>query len=179
MAFPEINLDAINRQAALLFARKDATTDDAKSLVSDLRAELHRIDNAISSINGQLHTRTDDPAWRKSANLALTKYREQKISVAVLLKTARAALETISQHLISERRIKEKQIARDNILITEEVGARERERRHAAKLKNIAAASEESHRFEVAFRKIVRREFGEEVFNRLITTTQQELGTVR
>lgn len=169
-SFPEIYLDAIDRQARLLFSRKDLSKDAAEEMATDLRVELSKLDATIASITGQMDARKGDPEWRASAKRALHGYRRQRDSILHLLQLARSTLSAITRQMKGAEETERARIREANAEACERMAIQARE----AKIQRIAAANEETNRFNVRFRAVVRRELGQEVFDRLMRMAQDE-----
>lgn len=102
--WPQISLDAINREAARLLSKGAEKPDTAA--VSGLEANLLQkgaeIAQAIASIQGQLAARKDDKKWRSSAKRALNAYELQQSNIRAHLKTCRGLLHFLTAQLKQE-----------------------------------------------------------------------------
>lgn len=167
-AWPEIHLDAVNKAAAELFSRRDTVnSDETKRLVGDLTSYLDDLNCIISSIDGQLETRTD-PIWEESALRARRRYKRQATGVIASLKTARLLLETINSQ--NARREKSLRVETERVLT-----AKERLAREQARLSRIKAANTETQVWCAEFKKVCKSALGEARYMELVNETNKRL----
>ena len=170
--WPEIHLDAVNKAAAELFSRRDtANSDETKRLVGDLTSYLDDLVCIISSIDGQLETRSD-PIWKASALRARRKYKRQVTAITTSLKTARLLLETINSQ--NARREKSRRVETSRTLSAQERFAREQ-----ARLTRIEAANTETQVWCAEFKKVCKAALGEARYMELVNETNKRLEKIK
>lgn len=160
--FPDVYLDAVNREAARLMATKKPDAEPVRALVVDLSAKLAELDKALSAIKRQLTDRgNDDPKWKRAAMHARAKYRQQYNSILSLLKTARTTLQMIDSQTA---RATATERAERNLGAQAEA----RRKREEERLARIAAARNENEAFSRAFKKVCKQELGEPLYLSLV-----------
>jgi hypothetical protein len=164
MSFPDIHLEAVNKTAAFLLTKKGVDPKPAEEYISTIRADMERVDAAISSINGQLKTRTD-PGWAPAAIRARNKYLAQKKTLRLMMHSANEILLTIRSRL-------RKDVHADALKSADEV----RDRKQKERMERIAAAAQFDNRTHVLFKRKVAKILGEERCIALLKEAEEEAG---
>lgn len=164
--WPEIHLEAVNKQAAFMLSRKGCDPAPIISYEKSIRSDLETVDRAIRSISGQLQTRFD-PDWAPGARRALKGYYTQRNSLKKMLHAASEALSVV------RTRIKENEKTARALEI-ESAHEKAREANQSKRMERINAANEQSQRTYVIFKRMVAELVGREKCIELLQAASKE-----
>lgn len=165
-AWPDIHLEAVNKTAAFLLTRQGVNPEPIKEYSISIRRDMEAVDEAISSILGQLETRKE-PEWASCAKRALKRYQAQQRTLKRMLHASNEALVAVTT------RIKENEKTLRSAAI-ESAHQQAREENRKAKLNRIAEANDRNQRIHVIFKRKVAELIGRDKCVELLNASTQE-----
>lgn len=160
-----ISFDVLTRAENIFAEGNNVSVADVTSLLSELTETMKLMDEAISSIQGQLDTRDDgDWQWRDSASRALRRFLRKRESVAIYIKTARSLLITLEVREAQVRKQEQKEAGR---ILAEKYA-------NAAMQKREMALNED-RRMLASLKSVLQERLGREVYLEMIFAAKEHM----